>query len=337
MFRTSPQDQLLLCLEDRLHEENENHGGHEGHSHTIGPQADRRYLTIALFLIGGFMLAEGVLGFVASSLALLSDAGHMLTDAGALALALVTMRLAQRPAHGIMTYGLKRSEIMSAQINGVTLLVLSALFYYEGIVRLLHPPRVEGGLVLVVGLAGIGVNLLATFTLAKANRESLNVEGSFQHILTDLYSFIATTIAGGIIYFTGGYYRADALAALVIATIMLRAGFGLVRDSGRIFMEAAPKGLDPDEIGHVMISHPGIVNVHDLHVWEVTSGFPALSAHVLVGRDEDCHRRRRELEELLEESFGISHTTLQVDHETPELLDIPTQDETEGARFTRPH
>ncbi|WP_273844750.1 cation diffusion facilitator family transporter [Rubrobacter calidifluminis] len=311
--------------------------GHEGHDHRLDPGADRRYLAVALCLIGAFTLAEGVLGFFASSLALLSDAGHMLTDAGALALALVTMRLAQRPAHGIMTYGLKRSEIVSAQINGVSLLVLSALFYYEGIVRLLHPPRVEGGLVLVVGLAGIGVNLLATFTLAKANRESLNVEGSFQHILTDLYSFIATTIAGGIIYFTGGYYRADALAALVIATIMLRAGFGLVRDSGRIFMEAAPKGLDPDEIGHVMISHPGIVNVHDLHVWEVTSGFPALSAHVLVGRNEDCHRRRRELEGLLEERFGISHTTLQVDHETPELLDIPTKDGTEGARFTHPH
>jgi cobalt-zinc-cadmium efflux system protein len=172
------------------------------------------------------------------------------------------------------------------------------------------------------------VNVVATWTISKANRESLNVEGAFQHILTDLFAFVATAIAGAIIYFTGGYNRVDAIAAMVVAVLMLRAGYGLVRDSGRIFMEAAPKGLDPEEVGHAIASHPGVVNVHDLHVWEVTSGFPALSAHVLVAEDEDCDAERRGLEHLLGERFDVHHTTLQVDHATPEVIELSHKEDT---------
>jgi cobalt-zinc-cadmium efflux system protein len=201
---------------------------HEGHSHGVSAGADRRYLAIALALLVGFMVVEVVVGVLASSLALISDAGHMLTDAGAIALALVTMRLAVRPAQGSMTYGLKRAEILSAQANGITLLLLSAWFVYEAVRRLIDPPEVEGGLVLGIALLGILVNLLATWILNKANRESLNVEGAFQHILTDLFAFVATAVAGAIIYLTGGYNRVDALAALVVAALMLRAGYGLV-------------------------------------------------------------------------------------------------------------
>src|SRR5215211_5592821 len=251
------------------------HEGHEGHSHGVNAGADSRYLAIGLALLVGFMLVEVVVGFIASSLALISDAGHMLTDAGSIGLALLTMRLAQRPARGAMTYGLKRAEILSAQANGITLLLLSAWFVYEAIRRLIDPPEVEGGLVLAIALLGIVVNLLATWTISRANRESLNVEGAFQHILTDLFAFIATAIAGDIIYFSGGYNRVDAIAALVVAVLMLRAGYGLVRDSGRIFLEASPKGLDPEAAGNPEVtSHPGVASVHDLHVWEVTSGFP---------------------------------------------------------------
>jgi cobalt-zinc-cadmium efflux system protein len=304
------------------------HEGHEGHSHGVNPDADRRYLAIGLALLVGFMLVEVVVGVIASSLALISDAGHMLTDAGAIGLALVTMRLAARPAQGAMTYGLKRAEILSAQANGITLLLLSAWFVYEAIRRLISPPEVEGGLVLGIALLGIVVNVVATWTISKANRESLNVEGAFQHILTDLFAFIATAIAGAIIYFTGGYNRVDAIAALVVAALMLRAGYGLVRDSGRIFLEASPKGLNPEEVGHAIASHPGVVNVHDLHVWEVTSGFPALSAHVLVAEDEACHAERRGLEHLLEESFDVHHTTLQVDHATPEVIELTHKEDT---------
>jgi cobalt-zinc-cadmium efflux system protein len=235
-----------------------------------------------------------------------------------------------------MTYGLKRAEILSAQANGITLLLLSAWFVYEAIRRLISPPEVEGGLVLGIALLGIVVNVVATWTISRANRESLNVEGAFQHILTDLFAFIATAIAGAIIYFTGGYNRVDAIAALVVAGLMLRAGYRLVRDSGRIFMEAAPKGLDPEEVGHAIASHPSVVNVHDLHVWEVTSGFPALSAHVLVAEDEDCHAERRGLEHLLEERFDVHHTTLQVDHATPEVIELShEEDPAEG--LEHPH
>lgn len=297
---------------------------HSGHLHRIGSNANGRYLIVALGLLCGFMLAEIVLGLLAGSLALIADAGHMLTDAGAVGLALVSMRLAQRPPGGNLTFGLKRVEILSAQANGITLLLLAVWFIYEAITRLITPPQVEGGLVLAVALAGIVVNLLATWMIAKANRRSLNVEGAYQHILTDLYAFIATAVAGVIIWLTG-YDRVDAAAALIVAALMLRAGYSLVRNAWRIFLEAAPVGMNPEEIGYAMAAHPDVAEVHDLHVWEVTSGFPALSAHVLVGANSDCHGRRRELEQLLRDRFEIEHTTLQVDHVQDEAH-IPIKD-----------
>jgi cobalt-zinc-cadmium efflux system protein len=282
---------------------------------------DRRRLTVALALIVAFMLVEVVVGAVVHSLALLSDAAHMLTDAGAIALSLLAIRLAARPAKGAMTYGLGRAEILSAQFNGATLLVLALLITYEGISRLVAPPPVGGTAVLVVALVGVVVNLAATRTLSQANRESMNVEGAFRHILTDLAAFIFTAIAGAVII-TTGFRRADAIASLVIAAIMLMAAHGLLRDSGRVFLEAAPRGLDPDLIGRAMAAQPGVSEVHDLHVWEVTSGFPALSAHVLVGVRTDCHAVRRDLEALLRDRFALNHTTLQVEHRDEELIAI---------------
>jgi len=261
------------------------------------------------------MAAEVTAGILASSLALLSDAAHMLTDAAALALSLAAARLATRPAHGAMTFGLGRAEILSAQVNGITLLVLSALIIYDAISRLISPPHVRGGIVIVVAIVGIAVNLIAARILAPKNVDrSLNVEGSYRHILTDLYGFVATAIAGVIVVATG-FSRADPIASLVIAGLMLYAAFRLLMASGRIFMEAAPAGIDPGEIGHTLAAQPGVVQVHDLHIWEVTSGFPALSAHVVVHAGDDCHARRRALQNLLEERFDIHHTTLQVDHD----------------------
>lgn len=293
------------------------HHHHHGHTHA----ADSRRLKIALALIASFMCVEVVVGILANSLALLSDAAHMLTDAGALALALVAIRLARRPAAGAMTYGLGRSEIVAAAINGSTLLVLGLLFVYESVRRLFEPHPVEGAAVLIVALVGVAVNLAATWVLAGANRDSLNVEGAFQHILTDLAAFIATAIAGAVILLTG-FERADGIAALFVAALMLRAAYHLLRESGRVFLEAAPRGIDPQAVGRRMAAHPGVTEVHDLHVWEVTSGFPALSAHVLVARDADCHGARRSLEAMLHEEFAIEHTTLQVDHDGGDLLEI---------------
>ena len=292
------------------------HHHHHGHTH----EADSRRLTIALVLIAGFMCVEVVVGIVANSVALLADAAHMLTDAGALALALVAIRLARRPAAGAMTFGLGRAEIVAAAVNGSTLLVLGLLFVYESIRRLIEPHPVEGALVLIVALVGVVVNLVATVVLAGANRDSLNVEGAFQHILTDLAAFVATAIAGAVILLTG-FERADGIAALFVAALMLNAAYNLLRESGRVFLEAAPRGLDPQAIGHRMASLDGVTEVHDLHIWEVTSGFPSLSAHVLVGSATDCHDARRSLERILHDEFAIDHTTLQVDHES-DLLEI---------------
>jgi cobalt-zinc-cadmium efflux system protein len=295
--------------------------GHPGHSHGVSADADAGKLTVALGLILGFMALEVAIGVVAHSLALLSDAGHMLTDAAAIGLSLLAARLALRPAKGALTYGFKRVEILAAQANGVTLLILAALIAYEAIRRLFNPPHVQAGLILVVALVGIAVNLAATWTLAKANRRSMNVEGSFQHILTDLYAFIGTAIAAGVILLTD-FQRADAIVSLLVALLMVRSGFALVKASGRVFLEAAPQGLDPERIGRALVRGPGVVEVHDLHVWEVTSGFPALSAHVLVGRENDCHVARRALERMLHDEFRLHHTTLQVDHQGDDLLDI---------------
>src|SRR3989440_11388062 len=296
--------------------------GHHGHVHPGRPRsADVGKLGAALGLILGFMAVEVVAGILASSLALLSDAAHMLTDAAAIGLSLVAAKLAARPAGGAMAYGLGRAEILSAQATGVTLLVLAALIGYEGVRRLVSPPDVHGWPVLGVALAGIAVNLAAAWVLGSAERRSLNVEGSLQHVLTDLYAFIGTALAA-IVILTTGFHRADPIASLAIAALMIRSGLGLVRASGRVFLEAAPEGVDPNAIGRALAGQPGVVEVHDLHVWEVTSGFPALSAHILVGRDTDCHATRLTLDTLLHDRFDLHHTTLQVDHEGGELLQI---------------
>ncbi len=267
------------------------------------------------------MAAEVVAGILAHSLALLSDAAHMLTDAGALGLSLVVIRLAARPSKGDLTFGLKRTEILSAQANGATLLVLGGLIVYEGIRRLVAPPQPQGTVILIVALAGILVNLVATWQLSKANRESMNVEGSFQHILTDLLAYTFTAVAA-VVILTTGFIRADAIASLIVAAIMFRAAYGLLRNSGRVLLEAAPEGMSVTEIGDALAGHPHVSDVHDLHVWTITSGFPSLSAHVLVHPGDDCHAIRRELEQMLQRRFDIEHTTLQVDHEAPRVLRI---------------
>ena len=291
------------------------------HGHAHGGGEDARRLALALALIVAFMAGEIVAGILAHSLALLSDAAHMLTDAGALTLSLVVLRLAAQPSGGNRTFGLRRSEILSAQANGAALLVLAGLIVYGAVRRLVSPPDAHGGWILVVALVGIAVNLVATWQLAGANRQSLNVEGSFQHVLNDLYAFIATAVAGGIILATG-WVRADPVAALFVAALMLWAAWRLLRDSGRVLLDIAPAGLPVEEIGTAMASNPGVVQVHDLHVWEVTTEFPTLSAHVLVEPGADCHGIRRELESLLHDRFGLEHTTLQVEHAPAKLVQI---------------
>jgi cobalt-zinc-cadmium efflux system protein len=297
------------------------HGSHAAHPHSISSDADMRWLTLALLVNLAFVAAEVAAGALASSLALLSDAAHMLTDAAAVALALFAARLARRRPQGAMTYGFGRVEILSAQANGLTLVILSAFIVYEAIRRLVAPLQVEASLMLVVGLAGVLANAAAALAIARAQRRSLGVQGALMHNLIDVYASAATALAAAAILLWG-VDRADPVASLLIAVPMVVSGARLVRSSARVFLEAAPEGVDPERIGYAMAALPGVVEVHDLHVWEVTSGFPALSAHLLVAREQDCHELRREVERELHENFGIEHTTLQVEHEASALLDI---------------
>ncbi|MEU0164098.1 cation diffusion facilitator family transporter [Streptomyces iakyrus] len=292
------------------------HHQHVGHHHEVSHDADRRCLTAALLLITAFMAVEVMVGLAAGSLALISDAAHMLTDALSLVLALAAMRLARRPARGQWTFGLKRAEILSAQVNGITLLLLGGVLGYEAIRRLITPPEVDGRLMLATAAAGVVINVIAVYLIGRANRTSLNVEGAFQHILNDLWAFTGTAVAGLVAWLTG-FARADALASLVVVALMFKAGYQLVRESWKILLEAAPTGLDPEQVGSELAAWRGVSEVHDLHIWTITSGYPALSAHVLVDDGHDCHTVRDELQDHLMRSYDISHVTLQVDHAAP--------------------
>ncbi len=284
------------------------------HGHLrAGADANRRVLGGALLLLLAFMAVEIAVGIAVRSLALLADAGHMLTDAAALALALFASWAASTPARGRWTFGFARAEILAAQANGLALALIAVWIVYAAIGRLIDPPEVDATLVLPVALVGIAVNLGVVAMLARAQRQSLNVRGAYLHVATDAAAFAGTALAAALILATG-WDRFDAVASLLVAALALAGAWSLLRESGRIFLEGAPSSAPPREVGAALASHPGVVDVHDLHVWTVTSGFPALAAHVLVEPGADCHRIRLELEAVLAEGFGIDHTTLQVEH-----------------------
>jgi cobalt-zinc-cadmium efflux system protein len=292
------------------------HGRGHGREHGIGPDAERRYLITALALLIAFMITEVVVAVASGSLVLLSDAGHMLSDVGAIGASLWAMSLAARPATGAWTFGWKRAEILSAAGNGITLLVVSGIVSFEAIRRLIHPPGVDGAPVLVVALIGVAVNIAAAWVLAKANRSSLNVEGAYQHILTDLYGFIGTVVAA-IIILTTGFNRADAIASLIVVALMLKAAWGLLHDSGRVLLEAAPEDIDLADVRTHLLESDHVRDVHDLHVWTVTSNLPTLSAHVVL--DDSCFndghapRLLDELQHCLVGHFDVQHSTFQLE------------------------
>lgn len=288
-------------------------GGHaHGHSHRPSPEASRRWLAVALAINFGFALLEVLVGLLSGSVALLSDAAHMVTDAGAIAIALFAARLAMRPPSGRFTFGLRRAEILSAQFNGVTMLILAAMLAVESLRRLLDPPDVDGAAMVVIGVVGAAVNLAAAWALSRADRRNMNVEGAFLHNLADLWSSVAAAVAGLVIV-TAGWLAADSLAALTVCALMVRAGWGLVRDSGAVLLEGAPGGVEPGVVGRALAGEHGVVEVHDLHIWELSSDYAALSAHVVTRPEEAGMEVRLRLCALLAERFGIEHSTLQVE------------------------
>ncbi len=290
------------------------HGDH--HHHAVGAGADRRYLGVALALITGFMVLEATLAVVAGSLVLLADAGHMLTDAGAIGASLWAVRLAERPAAGRMTFGFKRAEILSAAVNGITLVAVGALILFEAIVRLLHPVAVRGGVVLAVAGVGVAVNLAAAASLRRADRSRLNIAGAFAHLVTDLWAFLGTLVAG-VVILTTGFERADAIASLVVVALMATAAWRLLRASGHILLEGAPEGVDLDEIRAHLLGVPEVTAVHDLHAWVVTSDLPALSAHIVVEHacfaNGEAPRVLDRLQACMAGHFDVEHSTFQLE------------------------
>jgi cobalt-zinc-cadmium efflux system protein len=290
------------------------------HDHAVRLDSDRRLLGAALALIAFFLVVEVVAAVVSGSLALLADAGHMLADVGALGLALGAATMARRPAGGRWTFGFRRLEILAAQVNGIVLAVIGVLIVYSAVRRLADPSEVRGGIVLVVALAGVAVSFAASVLLARAGRESLNVRGAFLHVVTDLAAFAGTAVAGGLILVTG-WDRFDPIASLAVAALVLWSAYVLLREATGILLEISPADIDPEAVGKALAEEPQVAEVHDLHLWTVTSGFPAFSAHVLVEGGADCHAIRLRLERLLADRFGLDHTTLQVDHAaSPERL-----------------
>src|ERR671912_2999047 len=285
---------------------------HAGHSHDHG-NADRRALAIVFALTAGFMVVEVVGGLLTGSLALLADAGHMLSDAVSLGVALFAVWLAAKPATPNRSFGYKRAEILAALFNGATLVAISIWIFVEAYRRFFEPPEILGGWMLAVAALGLVVNVAGVMIIWRSGGESLNLQGALRHVMADVLGSVGAIAAALVILATGWWY-ADPIISVLIGLLVLGSSWRLVRDSINILLEGTPSGIDAGEVGRSMAGVPGVSEVHDLHVWTITSGYPALAAHVLVGRDEDCHARRRDLEEILAREYGIEHTTLQVDH-----------------------
>ncbi len=295
--------------------------GHaHAHSHSHGLDArragNRSRMVIALGINVVLLVATVVGGLLTDSLALLADAGHLLSDVGAIAIGLVAARLAGMAPTPARTYGLQRSEVLGALANGVLLVVVSVLIVVEALSRFGSPPDVSGAGMLVVGIAGLGGNVAATWVLAAGDREDLNLEAVLRHSAADALSSIGVVVAA-ILILAAGWDEADPIASLVIAGLILLGSWRLLKDPVDVLLEAAPAGTDVAAIGSAMAAEQDVVEVHDLHVWTLTAGFPALSAHVVVRPGCDRDRVLLAVERLLHERFGIHHTTLQMIEEAP--------------------
>jgi cobalt-zinc-cadmium efflux system protein len=281
------------------------------HAHGLGRRGNRRKMTTALG-INVLLLVAGVVGaLVFGSVALLADAGHVLSDVGAIALGLIAAAMATRPARGRRTFGFQRGEILAALVNGLLLVAVAVIVFVEAIGRLSDPPSVESGGVLAIGLLGLAGNAVATAVLVSGDRRDLNLEGVLRHSAADALGSLGVVVSAVVMLATGWRY-ADPIAGLLIGLLVLAGSWTLVRDAFDVLMEAAPAGIDVQEVGRAMVAVPGVREVHDLHVWTVTAGFPALAAHVRTDPHEDLDEVRRRVEAVLHERFEIEHTTLQM-------------------------
>jgi cobalt-zinc-cadmium efflux system protein len=276
----------------------------------------------ALWINVGLFLAEAIGGVLTGSLAVLADAGHLLSDAGSIVLALIAARLATLPAAGRRTFGYQRSEVLAALVNGLLLVAVSVAVAIAALGRLSDPPGIDGWGVLALGLFGLAGNVAATVVLAGGQREDINLEGVLRHSAADALGSLGVVVAGAFVLL-GGSPIVDPIVGLLIAGLILASSWRLIKEPVDVLMEAAPAGVDVDGVGAAICREDGVRSVHDLHVWTVTSGFGAIAAHVVVAQGTDRDLIRRRLELILREAYGIEHTTLQMEEEaSQELLHV---------------
>jgi cobalt-zinc-cadmium efflux system protein len=288
---------------------------HAGHSHGPSPgEANLRRFLIVLVLTAIFMVVEAVGGWYSGSLALLADAGHMLSDVGALGLSLFAIWIARKPPNSKQTYGFHRTEILAALINGATLIAISIYIFVEAWHRLHEPVTVKAPLMMGVAVVGLAVNVLALFILQGGKSENLNVRGAWLHTLTDALGSVQAIVAGGLIW-AFGWRLADPIASALIGLLVLYSSWSLVKETVGVLMESAPGHIDVDEVRQVLLGVAQVRDVHDLHVWTITSGRESLSAHVVMGEGQSPRSLLAEIKHALHERFGIYHVTIQVEAE----------------------
>jgi cobalt-zinc-cadmium efflux system protein len=286
--------------------------------------ANSRRMWIALAINAAMIVAGIAGGILTDSLAVLADAGHVLSDAGAIALALFAARLASRAGGPRRTFGYQRGEVIAALVNGLALVAIAVVVAVAAINRLGDPPDVAGGGVVALGMLELAGNVAAAWVLARGDRVDVNLEAVLRHSAVDALGSLAVVVSGVLILATG-WTGADPIAGLAIAVLIVISSVRLIREPFDVLMEAAPAGVDVDRLGRAMCEVSGVIQVHELHVWTVTSGFEALAAHVVVASGDDRDRARRELEYLLRERFGIAHTTLQMEEGADESALLQVQ------------
>ncbi|MEO5633326.1 cation diffusion facilitator family transporter [Gaiella sp.] len=289
------------------------HAHHHGHSHSAS-SSSLRSLTLALVLNAAYTLVEVIAAILAGSLSLLADAGHNLSDVVALAVAAGAVMLARRPVTPNRSFGFKRAEILAALFNAVSLIVIALIVFVGAARRFSDPETVPGGWLIVVASIGLLVNAVGAAAVFRRDGEDINLRAAYIHLVGDALGSVAVIVTGIVIVTTGWSY-ADPIMGVLIGVYLIVSSWDVLRESVLVLLESTPRGLDAEEIGHALVSQPGVVEVHDLHVWQITSGFPSLSAHMLVREGDDCHGIRRLSEHMLAERFDITHTTLQVDHD----------------------
>jgi cobalt-zinc-cadmium efflux system protein len=306
------------------HHHGHHHHGHHHHGHGAGEgrRANQRRLKMVLALVLLYMFAEVVGGILTNSLALIADAGHMLSDAAALGLSIFAIQMSQRPPTARRTYGYYRTEILAALANGATLVAISVFIFYEAIRRLGSPPEVQGGLVMIIATGGLLVNLAGLWILHAGKDESLNVRGAWLHVLSDALGSVGVIVAGTMIW-AFGWFWADPVVSMVIAALVLYSAWALVRESVGVLMEEAPGHIDVDEVRDAMIAIPGVIAVSDLHVWTITSGIVSLSAHVAIDEGRGYREMLAEIRTVLYDRFGIDHQTIQLEPEGFEKRSTP--------------